>query len=80
MLSRFCHAVWLAATRRKGTRLMARFEFSRLRKRTIPTAGDATDQARKVWQVLLEPFSLRPPDPARQPAKPRPGRQPVPPR
>ncbi|MGH3124914.1 MAG: hypothetical protein ACRDND_28355 [Streptosporangiaceae bacterium] len=59
---------------------MARFGFSLLLKRKIPTAGDATDQARKVWQVLLEPFSLRPPDPARQPAEPRPGREPVPPR
>jgi hypothetical protein len=59
---------------------MARFEFGRLRKRKIPAAGDATDQARKVWQVLLGPFSLRPPDPARQPAERRPGRQPVRPR
>jgi len=59
---------------------MARFEFSLLRKRKIPAAGDATDQARKVWQVLLEPFSLRPADPAQQPAEPQPGREPVPPR
>jgi hypothetical protein len=59
---------------------MARFELSRLRKRKIPAAGDATDQARKVWQVLLEPFSLRPPDPARHPAGPQRSREPVPPR
>jgi hypothetical protein len=59
---------------------MARFELSRLRKRKIPAAGDATDQARKVWQVLLEPFSLRPPDPARRPAGPQRSREPVPPR
>ena len=57
---------------------MARFEFSLLRKRKFSAAGDATDQARKVWQVLLEPFSHRPPDPAQPPAGRQPGRKPVP--
>ena len=58
---------------------MARFELTRVRKRQIPAAGDATDQARKVWQVLLGPFSLRPPDPARHPPGPERGGEPVPP-
>ena len=48
---------------------MPRLELSRLRIRKTSADGDRGDQASKVWQTLLGPFSLRPPEP-RPDAKP----------
>jgi hypothetical protein len=48
---------------------MPRLELSRLRTRKASAAGDRGDQASKIWQALLGPFSLRPPEP-RPDAKP----------
>jgi hypothetical protein len=48
---------------------MPRFELSRLRTRKTSADGDR-DQASKIWQALLGPFSLRPPEPPRPDAKP----------
>ncbi len=50
---------------------MPRFELSRLRSRKDSADGDRGDQASKTWQALLGPFSHRPAEPARRPAKPR---------
>ena len=56
---------------------MPRLELSRLRTRKSSAAGDRGDQASKIWQALLGPFSLRPPEPPRPDAKPArwPGRR-----
>jgi hypothetical protein len=48
---------------------MPKLELSRLRTRKASAGGD---QASKTWQALLGPFSHRPAEPARRPAKPRP--------
>jgi len=48
---------------------MPRLELSRLRLRKVSADGDRSDQASKVWQTLLGPFSLRPPEPPRPDAK-----------
>ena len=53
---------------------MPRLELSRLRTRKASAAGDRGDQASKIWQALLGPFSLRPPEP-RPDAKPARARQ-----
>jgi hypothetical protein len=49
---------------------MPRLEFSRLRPGKAGPAGDRGDQPSKIWQALLGPFSLRPPEPPRPDAKP----------
>jgi hypothetical protein len=49
---------------------MPRFELSRVRIRKVRVDGDRGDQASKVWQALLGPFSLRPPEPPRPDAGP----------
>jgi hypothetical protein len=55
---------------------MPRLELSRLRIRKVSAEGHRGDQASRVWQALLGPFSLRPPEPPPPDAKPgrvRPG-------
>jgi hypothetical protein len=49
---------------------MPRLELSRLRIRKVSVDGDRGDQAGKIWQALLGPFSLRPPEPPRPDAEP----------
>jgi hypothetical protein len=49
---------------------MPRLELSRLRIRKVSADGDRGEQASKVWQTLLGPFSLRPPEPPRPDAEP----------
>ena len=49
---------------------MPRLELSRLRPGKVSADGDRGDQASKIWQALLGPFSLRPPEPPRPDAKP----------
>jgi hypothetical protein len=51
---------------------MPRLELSRLRPRKASADGDRgdRDQASKIWQALLGPFSLRPPEPPRPDAEP----------
>jgi hypothetical protein len=59
---------------------MPRLELSRLRISKASADGDRGDQASKVWQTLLGPFSVRPPEPSRPdgaPARVRPGRRPA---
>jgi hypothetical protein len=48
---------------------MPRLELSRLRPRKVSADGDRGDQASKIWQALLGPFSVRPPEPPRPDAK-----------
>ncbi|HEY9240478.1 MAG TPA: hypothetical protein VIP48_00735 [Streptosporangiaceae bacterium] len=56
---------------------MPKLQRSRLRAGKASADGDRGDQASKIWQALLGPFSVRPPEPSRPDAKPgraRPGR------
>ena len=54
---------------------MPRLELSRLRTRKASADGDRGDQASKVWQTLLGPFSVRPPEPSRPDPDPEPAHQ-----
>lgn len=48
---------------------MPRLELSRLRLGKASADGDRGDQASKIWQALLGPFSVRPPEPPRKDVK-----------
>ena len=49
---------------------MPKLQLSRLRPGEASAGGDGSDQAGKIWQALLGPFSLRPAEPPRPGAKP----------
>ncbi len=49
---------------------MLKLQLSRLRSGKPSADGDCGDQASKVWQTLLGPFSVRPPEPSRPDPEP----------
>jgi hypothetical protein len=49
---------------------MPKLQLSRLRTGKAGAAGDRGEQASKIWQALLGPFSVRPPAPSRPDPEP----------